>query len=67
MTYEIRCDSPACRRLLEMQIRLLDERGAVEEALPQLRLLEYPDVRLLTHGICEDCLEKMTGELAAIG
>lgn len=119
MTYEIRCDSPACRRLLQMQIRKFDDAGAVEfrsttleedaresppkqsaqadgavgqegepavricswcnrfhaagewmeveEALPRLRLLEYPDVRMLTHGICEDCLEKMTGELAAIG
>jgi len=35
--------------------------------LPHLRVLEYPDVRMLTHGICEDCLVKMTGELAAIG
>jgi hypothetical protein len=30
MTYSFRCDSPACRRLLEMQIRLVDADGDVE-------------------------------------
>lgn len=117
MTYNFRCDSPDCRRLLEMRIRLVDDTGAVEfqtetlssgpralapvsqgdgavgedeatmlrmcgwcnrmdadgewleveVALPRLRLLEYPDVRMLTHGICETCLVKMTEELAAVG
>lgn len=117
MTYSFRCDSPACRRLLEMRIRLVDDTGAVEfrtvpldeseralapsaqadgaagdedaegvvrvcgwcnrfdadgewveveDALPRLRLLEYPDARMLTHGICDDCLTTMTAELAAV-
>ncbi len=117
MTYAFRCDSPACRRLMEMQIRLLDDTGAVEfcsttlqevqralpptaqadrsaraddeapirvcgwcnrfdvagawlemeDALPRLQLMEYPDARMMTHGICEDCLEQMTGALASEG
>lgn len=118
MRFEFRCDSPECRRLLEMKIQLVDDTGAVEfrsttleehereqpsvqsaqadgagpedepglirvcgwcnrldaagewveveEALPRLRLLEYPDGRMLTHGICEDCLVKMTAELVAM-
>jgi len=113
MTYRFRCDSPGHRRLLEMEIHLLDDAGAVqfqtstlaetprafpptdqgdgshgveegamirvcgwcsrfdaegewmelEDALPRLRLLEYPDTRMLTHGICDACLEWMTGAL----
>ena len=39
----------------------------LEDALPRLRLLEYPDARMLTHGICEACLTRMTGALEAVG
>jgi len=117
MTYSFRCDSPDCRRLLEMRIRRVDHTGAVEfrtetlssgpralppvsqgdgsvgaeqeelirmcgwcnrvdvegewleveEALPRLPLLEYPALPMLTHGICETCLVKMTEELAGVG
>ncbi len=35
----------------------------IEEALPQLRLMEHPNPPKVTHGICESCFEKMTTEL----
>jgi hypothetical protein len=115
MAYSFRCDSPACRRLLEMRIRLSDAAGGVEfttatlheaarelrpvsqgdgsvgadepevvrvcgwcnrfyaggewreleDAFPRLRLLEYPEQHLLTHGMCEGCYDRMVGELSA--
>lgn len=114
MTYSFRCDSPACRRLLEMQIRPCDEAGGVEfetttlfsgaraippvsqgdgsvgapdlelvrvcgwcnrffadgewremeDAFPRLKLLEYPEQQMLTHGMCEGCYERMVKEIA---
>ncbi len=117
MSYSFRCDSPACRRLLEMQIRLHGDAGGVEfqtstltevarelapvsqgdgsvgaeelepglvrvcgwcnrfyadgawremeEAFPRLRLLEHPERQMLTHGMCEQCFERMVGDLSA--
>lgn len=113
LRYRYRCDSPDCRRLMEMQIVATAEKGGVEfrsvtveehprtpmvvpqadgaldpdpeelqracgwcnrldvdgtwmeieDALPRLRLLERASPPTVTHGICEDCLARMTDEL----
>lgn len=118
--YTYRCDSPDCRRLMEMQVVATDDMGGVEfrsitlseqprdpfgsvrepkgrsaepervqpacgwcnrwkvegewleieQAVPRLGLLEQAVPPLLTHGICEACLQTMTAEvdrLAASG
>lgn len=113
LAYRYRCDSPECRRLMEMQVVATDAAGGVEfrsitleehprtpievpqadgasdddpgepqracgwcnrldvegtwmeieDALPRLRLLERASPPAVTHGICEDCLARMTDEL----
>lgn len=113
LAYRYRCDSPDCRRLMEMQIVATDSQGGVEfrsitleehpraplelpqadgasdedpvelqracgwcnrlevegtwleieDALPRLRLLERASPPAVTHGICDDCLARMTDEL----
>jgi hypothetical protein len=113
MCFSFRCDSPSCRRMMEMQISLVDDAGSVEfrsvliaesdrqlpplgdgasgdeeplqrvcgwcnrfdvdgvwmeieEALPQLRLMERASLPRVTHGMCESCFEKMTEEVARL-
>jgi hypothetical protein len=38
----------------------------VEQAMPRLPLMEYPAQSMLTHGICEVCLARMTAEVEAL-
>lgn len=114
LRFNFRCDSPACRRTMEMQVSAGDAEGGVEfrsrtvaenhrqssavlqwdgaagdaheahvqrvcswcnrfdvggvwleveDALPQLRLLERAVPSRLTHGICETCFETMAARL----
>jgi hypothetical protein len=47
----------------------LDVGGAwmeIEEALPRLRMMERESPPMITHGICESCLETMEAELAGM-
>ena len=39
----------------------------LEVALVRLRLMEYPEARMMTHGICGACSEKMLRELELVG
>lgn len=114
LQYSYRCDSPDRRRLMEMEMRLVDDDGSVEfrsvpveeharaplhlpqadgadeppdtelqrscgwcnrlevegewleieEALPKLGVMEQRSPATLTHGMCDDCLERMLAELA---
>ncbi|HRN53682.1 MAG TPA: PAS domain-containing protein [Gemmatimonadaceae bacterium] len=113
LTYTYRCDSPNRRRLMEMEMRLVDDAGSVEfrsvpleeqaraplhvaqadgaddsedtvlqrscgwcnrlevegtwleieEAIPRLGVMEQRQPATLTHGMCDDCLERMLAEL----
>lgn len=35
----------------------------LEHAVPRLRLMEFPEARMITHGMCEQCAEQMMGEI----
>lgn len=35
----------------------------LEDAVPRLKLMEFPEARMITHGICESCLKTMMAEV----